>query len=174
MGLDWSTPMARKQETPASTADVKGTDSTSESSGVQPDGSASVLSPDAPLAPDHGEAGSVASGQAASKSPEHPEGQAGSGPESATEGLGSVTSHPGGSSPLDAPAGLVGEGRNQLLAEEQVAANPNPVALQVYPMRSYMDEGELRRRGGPAYSAPRRHAEELVNRKLASFEPLKE
>ncbi|MCV4287011.1 hypothetical protein OH708_03725 [Pseudomonas capsici] len=55
-----------------------------------------------------------------------------------------------------------------------VPVNPNSPVVQIYPMRSYMDENELRRRGGPAYSAPRRHAEDLVQRKLASFEPLKE
>ena len=57
---------------------------------------------------------------------------------------------------------------------EEVAVSLNPVTLQIYPMRSYMDEGGLRRRGGPAYTVPRRHAEELVRRKLASLEPLKD
>ncbi|QHG64341.1 hypothetical protein [Pseudomonas putida] len=64
------------------------------------------------------------------------------------------------------------DGINHPAAEAQ--ASPNPLTLQIYPMRSYMDEGELRRRGGPAYSVPRRHAEELVEKKLASFDPLKE
>lgn len=67
-----------------------------------------------------------------------------------------------------------GDDTNQPAAGDLVAANPNPVTLQIYPMRSYMDEGELRRRGGPAYVVPSRHAEELVQRKLASLEPLKE
>ncbi|POF89370.1 hypothetical protein BGP80_15945 [Pseudomonas putida] len=63
-------------------------------------------------------------------------------------------------------------GADQLATEEQAALNPS--TLQIYPLRSYMDEGELRRRGGPAYTVPRRHAEELVQRNLASLNPLKE
>lgn len=63
-------------------------------------------------------------------------------------------------------------GADQLAPEDQ--AKLNPATLQIYPLRSYMDEGELRRRGGPAYTVPRRHAEELVQRNLASLEPLKE
>ena len=54
----------------------------------------------------------------------------------------------------------------------QAPENPNLPVVQIYPLRSYMDADELRRRGGPAYSAPRRHADDLVQRKLASFEPL--
>lgn len=54
------------------------------------------------------------------------------------------------------------------------ASDPNPAEVYVYPLRSYMDEGELRRRGGSAYPVPRRHAEDLVSRKLASREPLRE
>jgi len=65
-----------------------------------------------------------------------------------------------------------GAGADELALNDR--ANPNPVTLQIYPLRSYMDEGELRRRGGPAYTVPRRHAEELVQRNLASLEPLKE
>ncbi|UPU90674.1 hypothetical protein M0766_17375 [Pseudomonas putida] len=63
-------------------------------------------------------------------------------------------------------------GADPLAPEDQ--AKPNPATLQIYPLRSYMDEGELRRRAGPAYTVPRRHAEELVQRNLASLEPLKE
>jgi len=63
-------------------------------------------------------------------------------------------------------------GADSLAPEDQVKLNP--ATLQVYPLRSYMDEGELRRRGGPAYTVPRRHAEELVQRNLASLESLKE
>ena len=57
---------------------------------------------------------------------------------------------------------------------EEPVANLNPAEVQIYPLRSYMDEGELRRRGGPSYLVPRRHAEDLLQRKLASLEPLEE
>lgn len=60
------------------------------------------------------------------------------------------------------------------IAETQPAGNPNAPTIQIYPMRSYMDADELRRRGGPSYSVPRRHGEDLVQRKLASFQPLEE
>nr|WP_236165583.1 hypothetical protein [Pseudomonas fulva] len=48
----------------------------------------------------------------------------------------------------------------------------NPAKVKVYPLRSFMDEGELRRRHGPGYLVPRRHAEELELRKLVSRTPL--
>ncbi|MBK5008391.1 hypothetical protein IAE33_000251 [Pseudomonas sp. S60] len=50
----------------------------------------------------------------------------------------------------------------------------NPAKVRVYPLRSFMDEGELRRRGGPGYQVPRRHAEELELRNLVSRTPLEE
>lgn len=50
----------------------------------------------------------------------------------------------------------------------------NPAKVEVYPLRSFMDEGELRRRGGPSYQVPRLHAEELEQRKLVSRTPLEE
>ena len=50
----------------------------------------------------------------------------------------------------------------------------NPAQVNVYPLRSFMDEGELRRRGGPSYLVPRRHAEELELRKLVSRTPLED
>ncbi|KTC35867.1 hypothetical protein AO269_27285 [Pseudomonas putida] len=50
----------------------------------------------------------------------------------------------------------------------------NPTKVKVYPLRSFMDEGELRRRGGPSYQVPRLHAEELEQRKLVSRTPLEE
>lgn len=65
-------------------------------------------------------------------------------------------------------------GASTAAVDDQPVAIPNPAAVEIYPMRSYMDEGELRRRGGPAYPVPRRHAEDLVQRKLASLDPLKE
>ncbi len=52
--------------------------------------------------------------------------------------------------------------------------DPNPISVEVYPMRTYMDEGELRRRGGPSYQVPRRHAEDLERRNLVSRTPLEE
>nr|WP_236165705.1 hypothetical protein [Pseudomonas fulva] len=50
----------------------------------------------------------------------------------------------------------------------------NPPMVEVYPLRSFMDEGELRRRGGPAYLVPRLHAEDLERRNLVSRTPLEE
>ncbi|WP_438282293.1 hypothetical protein [Pseudomonas alabamensis] len=50
----------------------------------------------------------------------------------------------------------------------------NPATVEVYPLRSFLDEGELRRRRGPGYLVPRRHAEELELRKLVSRTPLEE
>ncbi|CAK9889202.1 hypothetical protein [Pseudomonas fluorescens] len=65
-------------------------------------------------------------------------------------------------------------GPDVAIGDAQLSGSPNPSVVQIYPLRSYMDEGELRRRGGPAYTVPRRHAEDLVQSKLASFEPLEE
>ncbi|WP_038413170.1 hypothetical protein [Pseudomonas cremoricolorata] len=70
-----------------------------------------------------------------------------------------------------AEAGSTGESPE---AGKPAVANPNPVNLVIYPLRSYMDEGELRRRSGAGYSVPRRHAEQLVQKGLASLEPLEE
>lgn len=50
----------------------------------------------------------------------------------------------------------------------------NPAKVHVYPLRSFMDEGELRRRGGPSYLVPRLHAEDLERRNLVSRTPLEE
>ncbi|PYB87176.1 hypothetical protein [Pseudomonas fulva] len=50
----------------------------------------------------------------------------------------------------------------------------NPTQIEVYPLRSFMDEGELRRRGGPSYLVSRLHAEDLERRKLVSRQPLGE
>ncbi|MBA1200458.1 hypothetical protein G7009_01400 [Pseudomonas capeferrum] len=46
--------------------------------------------------------------------------------------------------------------------------DPNPVEVDVYPLRTYQDAGELKRRGGPAYSAPRLHAKQLIAAGLAT------
>ncbi|KTS98337.1 hypothetical protein [Pseudomonas parafulva] len=50
----------------------------------------------------------------------------------------------------------------------------NTAQVKVYPLRSFMDEGELRRRGGPSYLVPRLHAEDLERRNLVSRTPLEE
>lgn len=55
-----------------------------------------------------------------------------------------------------------------------VSVELNPAKVQVYPLRSFMDEGELRRRGGPSYLVPRLHAEDLERRNLVSRTPLEE
>ncbi|MFF7859694.1 hypothetical protein [Pseudomonas monteilii] len=175
--------MARKQEKPESTGEPKDATSTTESSGSQPQDGALSLSPGEAASPNPGEAGAPAtdSGSGAEQTP--PEAPAESG-----EGSGVAAGDQGASAgaPATETGASVGEGQSgptvidsgddtdQPAAGDLVAANPNPVTLQIYPMRSYMDEGELRRRGGPAYVVPRRHAEELVQRKLASLEPLKE
>ncbi|MDD1976934.1 hypothetical protein [Pseudomonas tussilaginis] len=76
--------------------------------------------------------------------------------------------------PRDADLQDAQPGADVAIGDTQLSANPNPPLVQIYPLRSYMDEGELRRRGGPAYTVPRRHAEDLVQSKLASLEPLEE
>lgn len=53
-------------------------------------------------------------------------------------------------------------------------AEVNTAQVEVYPLRSFMDEGELRRRGGPSYLVPRLHAEDLERRNLVSRTPLEE
>ncbi|WP_312623267.1 hypothetical protein [Pseudomonas juntendi] len=177
--------MARKQETPASTADAKNSVSTVDSTDGPPEGD-SLLSPAAappPASGDPGDPGAPATAPAPAEGSGVvlAEGQA-------VTGTGSdvVTGDQGASSGIaatdaalsedtsQAAAAVVDSGTraDQLAQEGQV--NPNPATLQIYPLRSYMDEGELRRRGGPAYTVPRRHAEELVQRNLASLEPLKE
>ena len=42
--------------------------------------------------------------------------------------------------------------------------------IEIWPLRSYQDAGEVKRRGGPSYTVPRRHADALVARGLASSE----
>lgn len=176
--------MARKQEKPEPSVEMKAPAS---SSGPTTDQSEIGLphSADGALSAAAGEGGAPggASVPTASALPEQQEEVAGSGGEPNTEAGGMaaksdasavVAGDPAGSDPTDVLAGNAGNDLNQSEAEDQAPANPNPVTLEIYPMRSYMDEGELRRRGGPAYSVPRRHAEELMERKLASLHPLKE
>lgn len=49
-------------------------------------------------------------------------------------------------------------------------ADPKSQSVEIFPLRSYQDAGGIRRRGGPGYTAPRRHADALVARGLASTE----
>ncbi|WP_434771267.1 hypothetical protein [Pseudomonas entomophila] len=61
--------------------------------------------------------------------------------------------------------------------EELTSSAPvevNPAQVKVYPLRSFMDEGELRRRHGPGYLVPRLHAEDLERRNLVSRTPLED
>lgn len=71
---------------------------------------------------------------------------------------------------LDTAADTAGLGESSSSASVEL----NPTQVEVYPLRSFMDEGELRRRGGPSYLVPRRHAEDLELRKLVSRQPLEE
>lgn len=180
--------MARKQETQAPTTDTKdpisAVDPTSNSSAA----AGSPLLAGGALVPDTGDSGSSGSPAAA---PGPAEGSGLLTPElQASPGTGAdiVSGEQGarsGISTVDAAAFEAsgqaasdladrGPGADQLAVVDQAQSNPNPATLEVYPLRSYIDDGELRRRGGPAYTVPRRHAEELVQRNLASLEPLKE
>lgn len=168
--------MARKQDKPESTGEPKDATSTTESSGSQPQDGALSLSPGEAASPNPGEAGAPATDSGSGPEQTTPEAPAESGAGSGAS-AGAPSTEAGasvGEGKSGPPVIEAGDGTDQPAAGDLVAANPNPVTLQIYPMRSYMDEGELRRRGGPAYVVPRRHAEELVQRKLASLEPLKE
>lgn len=176
--------MARKQETPATQVESKAPAAATESSALLAEDSGSALTPDTALAPE-GEAGAPASALGPAESPDQlaPEGQAAAG-----SGTDVIEAGPGAGADVSATGATASDGVTQaasdltesgintdpLVEGDRAAANPNPATLQIYPLRSYMDEGELRRRGGPAYVVPRRHAEELVQCKLASLEPLKE
>ncbi|WP_181321340.1 hypothetical protein [Pseudomonas putida] len=177
--------MARKQETPATPVEAKEPAEATESSTGQTEGSGSSPSPNAALAPEQGEAGAPAAalGSAEGSGQVTREGQA-----TASSGVDVIEPDQGAGADVSVSGAAASEGASQVasdltdsgldtdpLAEgDQVAANLNPATLQIYPLRLYMDEGELRRRGGPAYTVARRHAEDLVQRKLASLEPLKE
>ncbi|WP_312115295.1 hypothetical protein [Stutzerimonas nitrititolerans] len=47
-------------------------------------------------------------------------------------------------------------------------AEANPQTVEVWPLRSYQDAGEIKRRGGKSYTVPKRHADALIARGLAS------
>lgn len=55
-------------------------------------------------------------------------------------------------------------------AREEVSTvdDPNPVEVDIFPLRTYHDAGDLKRRGGPSYRAPRLHAQQLIVAGLAT------
>lgn len=175
--------MARKQQTPASTAEVNDAASSAEGNGLQPEVGSLSTPTETPalLTDDEGGAPAIDPGLVQVESQEPVTGQEGSGPEVGESAIipepEPSASVPGTDNSEAADQAVPAASDNdsgQSVGKDHPAANRNPATVQVYPLRSYMDEGELRRRGGQAYSVPRRHAEELVQRKLASFEPLKE
>lgn len=40
--------------------------------------------------------------------------------------------------------------------------------VEVFPLRSYQDQDEIKRRGGPGYSVSKRHADQLIQAGLAT------
>lgn len=52
--------------------------------------------------------------------------------------------------------------------EAVASSETNPAEVTIYPLRSYMDAGEIKRRGGPGYTVPKRHADALVAQRVAS------
>jgi len=177
--------MARKQETPVPAADPKDPVIATDPAAGQSEGGSSPGSSGGKISANSGEA--VPSGAAPESTetaaPQLGEDQATSNliASLSTEGLATsaVTPNltaigPEVAAQAGTPEAETAKAADQPRAVEQAAIKPNPTSVLVYPLRSYMDEGELRRRGGPAYTVPRRHAEELLQRKLASLEPLKE
>lgn len=55
-------------------------------------------------------------------------------------------------------------------ADPAAKASPNPQTVEIWPLRSYQDAGEIKRRGGPSYSVSKRHADALIARGLATDE----
>lgn len=177
--------MTRKKETPASATEAKKPASTPDSSDGQPVGAGLPISTDAARLPSAGEPSAPATAPApeVSEAPAPQQAAADPAPDTSPAGDGgaidsaasAVVSGDPVSSVQSALAGLNAEdGVSQPAVEVQGPATLNTVTLQIYPMRSYMDEGELRRRGGPGYEVERRHGEELVQRHLAALTPLEE
>ncbi len=52
--------------------------------------------------------------------------------------------------------------------EAVASSETNHAEVTIYPLRSYMDAGEIKRRGGPGYTVPKRHADALVAQRVAS------
>lgn len=174
--------MARKQEKPEAAPEVQDAASASRPVTGKSEGGVLPLPTEVTLSPGTGEDGASVAAPAHAESVALQQQEIAVGkPNVGTEGLVAasdpsavVTGDPAESVRSDPVEDNSGDGLDESIVQERVLDKLNPAALQIYPMRSYMDEGELRRRGGPAYSAPRRHAEELVERKLASLHPLKE
>lgn len=75
------------------------------------------------------------------------------------------------------PSGEAAAGNSMDATALDITFNPppmNPAEVEVFPLRTYQDSGELRRRGGKGYMVDKRHADALVQRNLASLDPLKE
>lgn len=53
-------------------------------------------------------------------------------------------------------------------AKAVASPETNPSEVTIYPLRSYMDAGEIKRRGGPGYTVPKRHADALIAQRVAS------
>ncbi|KAB0549804.1 hypothetical protein F7R01_00850 [Pseudomonas argentinensis] len=68
--------------------------------------------------------------------------------------------------PVIKNAGTAGEAE----ADPTAKTNPNPQTVEIWPLRSYQDAGEIKRRGGKSYSVPKRHADALIARGLATDE----
>lgn len=66
----------------------------------------------------------------------------------------------------DKPKAAIAEGESATAAK----ADANPQAIEIWPLRSYHDAGEFKRRGGPSYNAPKRHADALISNGLATKE----
>lgn len=52
--------------------------------------------------------------------------------------------------------------------EAAVEDSSIPLSVAIFPLRTYHDAGELKRRGGPSYLAPRLHAKQLIDSGLAT------
>jgi len=56
--------------------------------------------------------------------------------------------------------------------ETEVQADPSSKdganTVEIFPLRSYQDQDEIKRRGGPGYSVSKRHADQLIQAGLAT------
>ncbi|MCO7634124.1 hypothetical protein NJF54_20080 [Pseudomonas guariconensis] len=73
----------------------------------------------------------------------------------------------GGGVPEDEDSGQEQSETSTLVGSTEVA-DPNPAEVEIFPLRTYQDAGELKRRNGPGYMVPRRHADALITRGLAT------
>lgn len=150
---------SKKQEKPSTireqTNPVPGDQPVSSSAGgdiVSPD----IPAGDASTATPKADTGASATQQAL------PEDMPALAPTTSTAGLATQLS-PAGNAPSDVNDPLV-----------HITTEVSPTKVEVYPLRSFMDEGELRRRGGPSYVVTRLHAEDLERRNLVSRSPMGE